>query len=271
MPSCGYRLLLLPALAMQQSDLFDAARRGDLSKLQMLAGDKAAADMRGPHDRTALHEAAANCQFAAAKILIDHGWNRLAVDDEKRLPVNLVSNCPDNIRTVFYLLLKPPIEEKFPWSLQYAAAHRQANVVAMLIRMGTDVNSVGSEGNRALELSSLHGDAETTRFLLEHGANPNLRSTVGSTPLHDAALTGNKEVLELLLEHGANINATDTESASTPLHYAASFGHLDVVKLLVQKGADVTLKTTQGFTALQLASKNDFSDVAAFLGERRPK
>jgi ankyrin repeat protein len=176
-------------------------------------------------------------------------WNRLAVDDEKRLPVNLVSNCPDNVRTVFYLLLKPPIEEKFPWSLQYAAAHRQANVVAMLVRMGTDVNAVGSEGNRALELSCLHGDAETTRFLLEHGANPNLRNKIGSTPLHDAALTGNKEVVELLLAHGADINATDSESASTPLHYAASFGHLDVVKLLVGHGA----------------TRNDFAEVAAFL------
>jgi ankyrin repeat protein len=85
-------------------------------------------------------------------------------------------------------------------------------------------------------------------------------------------------VVELLLEHGANINAVDSESASTPLHYAASFGHLDVVKMLVARGADINLKTNQGFTAMQLATKNDFEEVAAFLtattsstpGERRP-
>jgi cytohesin len=263
------RLLLIPALAIvstaQQSELFEAARAGDLPKLQVLAADKTAVDLRGPHNRTALHEAAANCQFAAAKILIDHGWNRQAVDDQKRPPVSLVANCGDNIRSAFYLLLMPGIQEKDPWSLQYAAAHRQSNVVAMLVRMGTDVNAVGSEGNRPLELSSLHGDAATAGFLLEHGANPNLRSKAGSTPLHDAALTGNKEVIELLLEHGANVNAVDSESASTPLHYAASFGHLDAVKILVQHGADVSLKTNQGFTAQQLATKNDFADVAAFL------
>jgi 26S proteasome non-ATPase regulatory subunit 10 len=259
------RLLLLPALVIvanaQQSELFEAARLGDLPTLQALAGDKAAVDMRGPHDRTALHEAAANCQFEAAKILTS----------QNRPPSNLIANCPDNVRTAFYLLLRPPIQEKDPWSLQYAAAHRPANVVAMLVRMGTDVNAIGSEGNRVLELSCLHGDAATAGFLLEHGAHPNLRNKVGSTPLHDAALTGNKEVVELLLEHGANINALDSESASTPLHYAASFGHLDVVKLLVQHGADTTLRSTAGFTALRLATRNDFADVAAFLGERKPK
>jgi ankyrin repeat protein len=276
------RVLIFSALAVvstaQQNDLFEAARSGDLPKLQALASDKAAVNLRGPHNRTALHEAAANCQFESAKFLVDPGWDTRAVDDEQRPPVNLTSSCPDNVRTVFSLLLKPKIEEKFPWSLQYAAAHRHANLVAMLVRMGSDVNAVGSEGNRALELSCLHGDAETTRLLLERGANPNLRSKVGSTPLHDAALTGNKEVVELLLEHGANINATDSESASTPLHYAASFGRLDVVKVLVEQGADLTLKSTAGFTALQLATRNDFADVAAFLTattaskpvERRP-
>jgi ankyrin repeat protein len=271
----GLGLLLLPALAIslpaQQSDLFDAARLGDLPKLQALVNDKTAIDLRGPHNRTALHEAVANCHLEAAKFLVDHGWNPQALDDEKKTPENLASKCPNNLTPLFFVLLGSKIREKDPWSLQYAAGHHQANVVAMLVRMGTDVNAVGSEGNRALEVSSLGGDGATTKLLLEHGANPNLRSKVGSTPLHDAALTGNKEVVELLLAHGANINAVDSESESTPLHYAASFGHLDVVKLLVERGADVTLKSTQGFTALQLATRNDFADVAAFLGDRTRK
>ena len=271
----GLRLLLLSALAIslpaQQSDLFEAARLGDLPKLQTLVNDKAVIDMRGPRSRTALHEAVANCHLEAAKLLVDHGWNPQALDDEKKTPESLASQCPSNLTPLFFVLLGPKIREKDPWLLQYAAGHHQANVVAMLVRMGTDVNAVGSEGNRALEISSLGGDAATTKLLLEHGANPSLRSKAGSTPLHDAALTGNKEVVELLLEYRANINAVDSESASTPLHYAASFGHLDVVKLLVERGADVTLKTTQGFTALQMATRNDFADVAVFLGDRTRK
>jgi ankyrin repeat protein len=160
--------------------------------------------------------------------------------------------------------------EKVPWSLQYAAAHRQTNVVAMLVAMGRDVNELGAEGNRALDISCLNGDAATARFLLEHGANPNLRNKAGSTPLHDAALKGTREVIELLLGHAAEINARDREDGATPLHFAASFGRLDAVKALVEHGADTGLKTGKDSTALQLAAENGFTDVVAFLKTVRP-
>src|SRR5258706_1630200 len=101
--------------------------------------------------------------------------------------------------------------ENFPWSLQYAAAHKQIGVVSMLLSMGANPNALGSEGNRALNVASLKGDAAVVRLLLDHGANPNLRDKAGSTPLHDASLNGNKDVIELLLMHGADINAQDAQ------------------------------------------------------------
>lgn len=163
-----------------------------------------------------------------------------------------------------------PNSEKAPWSLQYAAAHRQTNVIAMLIALGRDVNELGAEGNRALDISCLSGDAPTTKVLLEHGANPNLRNKAGSTPLHDAALKGTGEVIELLLEHGADINARDGESSSTPLHFAASFGRLGAVKALVKHGADTELRNEKGSTALQLAMESGSAQVVAYLKGLRP-
>src|SRR5579862_9220373 len=124
---------------------------------------------------------------------------------------NAVSNAP------------AAVSENLPWSLQYAAAHKQPGIISMLLNMGANVNSVGSDGNRALDIACLKGDAESARILLEHGANPNLRNKTGSTPLHDAALNGNKDVIEMLLAHGADPSAQDPESKSTPLHYAASY------------------------------------------------
>jgi ankyrin repeat protein len=158
-----------------------------------------------------------------------------------------------------------PKSEKVPWSLQYAAAHKQTNVVAMLLALGRDVNELGAEGNRALDISCLNGDAATAKLLLDHGANPNLRNQAGSTPLHDAALKGTREVIELLLAHGAEINARDRESGSTPLHFAASFGRLEAVKALVAHGADTESKSVKGSTALQLATENGFSAVVTYL------
>ncbi len=260
--------------AAQQSELFEAARAGDLAKLRTLAGNRAWIDLRGPHNRTALHEAAANCQLPATEILLRGGWDTQARDDQGRLPAMLTSGCPDNIKNALLVILRPPVREEDPWSLQYATAHHQTSVVSMLLVMGVDANALGSNGNRALDISCLNGDAAGARLLLEHGANPNLPNKVGSTPLHDAALSGNhsegtKDLIEVLLKHGANINAVDSDTTSTPLHYAASFDRLEAVKTLVRHGADISLKNSMGFTAFQLAARNDFADICEFLSGTR--
>jgi hypothetical protein len=259
-------LLAIAAMCQTPSgDLFDAARTGDLAKLRRLAEEPGAAGARGPQGRTALHEAIANCQVEAAKMLVDRGWDPRAVDARGSIPAALVPLCPENIRPLLYGALVPRTLEQYPWSLQYAATHHQVSVITMLIGMGVDVNAQGSEGNRALDVACLQGDAPVARLLLEHGADPNLRNKTGSTPLHDAALNGSKEVIELLLTHKAGINAVAPADGSTPLQYAASMDRLAAVQTLVEHGADVTLKNAKGLTASQLAGKNGFSDVSEFL------
>jgi ankyrin repeat protein len=263
-------LLALVCLA-QENELFDAARRGDLAKLKTLAGSRANIEFRDAHGRTALHEAAANCQMEAYKLMIESGWDFLAPDDQGSMPMTIAVKCLD--KNAKAALPQPfPVSnvpaagaENAPWSLQYATAHKQVGVLSMILNMGADANVLGSEGNRALDIACLKGDAASARILLEHGANPNLRNKTGSTPLHDAALSGNKDLIEMLLAHGADLSAQDPESKSTPLHYAASFGRLEAVRLLVEHGADVSAKNSKGQTALQLAVSNQQEEVSAFL------
>lgn len=261
--------LVLPCAA-QQAELFEAVRDGDTGQVERLAANRSLIDARGAHGRTALHEAAAHCQLQAAEILIRHGWNQQVFDDDQKSPLMLVSECPNPVHDRLTMLLSPRMQdqESQPWSLQYAAAHRQTNLISMLLALKVDVNATGSDGNRALDLSCLNGDAATTRVLLEHGANPNLRNKSGSTPLHDAALRGNRELIELLLQHGAEVNAVDSDSRSTPLDFAASIGRLDAVKALVEHGADLSAKDRDGLTAQQRAAQNGFAEVADFLGTR---
>jgi ankyrin repeat protein len=263
-------LLAVLGLA-QDNDLLDAARRGDLTKLRTMVGNKANIDFRDAHGRTALHEAAANCQMDAYRFLVQAGWDFFARDDQGTPAVTLAVQCLDRNATVApprpSAASNVPVSgaEDLPWSLQYATAHKQAGVLSMVLNMGADVNAVGSDGNRALDIACLKGDAASARILLEHGANPSLRNKTGSTPLHDAALSGNKEVVEMLLARGADVSAQDPESKSTPLHYAASFGRLEAVRTLVEHGADVSARDSKGQTALQLAISNQQEEVSAFL------
>ena len=82
----GSRILAVCLLATlclaQENELFDAARRGDLAKLKPLAAIQANVNLRDAHGRTALHEAAANCQMDAYNLLIQSGWDFFARDDQ---------------------------------------------------------------------------------------------------------------------------------------------------------------------------------------------
>ena len=153
--------------------------------------------------------------------------------------------------------------------MQNAIAHRQVQVVSMLVTMGFAVNAMADNGDRPLNTAAGAGDAAITKFLLEHGADANLPSRSGTTPLHDAALHGDAEAIGLLLAHGARIDTPALDDGSTALHLAASFDRLDSVKVLVQHGADTTVKNAAGFTAADLAMRNKFADVSAWLASAR--
>ena len=50
------------------------------------------------------------------------------------------------------------------------------------------------------------------------------------------------------------------------IHFASQKGNLNIIKYLVEEcGADPNTKNNYGFTPLQYASKNGYSDVVKYL------
>jgi ankyrin repeat protein len=115
-----------------------------------------------------------------------------------------------------------------------------------------------------LIFAAYYGHVEVVPVLLEGGANAERFNVYQQTALHYAALYGYVEVCRLLLDWGAKVNPVDKWN-DTPLHDAARVGKLSVVKLLVERGADVRVKNNEGFTASDLARRNEYLDVAEWL------
>jgi ankyrin repeat protein len=63
-----------------------------------------------------------------------------------------------------------------------------------------------------------------------------------------------------LLKHGAPVNARQ-QHGWTPLHAAAQNGNLEIIEILLQNGADPSIKNEEGVTALDLARKQNRTDV----------
>jgi len=125
--------------------------------------------------------------------------------------------------------------------LHYAAGAGCREVVAALLRAGTDPDIPDSGGHTPLyavanECGSEAGP-EVVRALVRAGADANACGGVTrATPLHKAARRGHVEIARALLDCGATIEARDTKG-DTPLRRAANCRRYAVVRLLAERGA----------------------------------
>ena len=98
----------------------------------------------------------------------------------------------------------------------------------------TDVNQIGTFGNRPLHMASYHGKMDEIEALVEGGAHVNVVGEKGSTPLHEAASQGHIEAVNFLLRHGADLNVRN-EFGRTPRDVAELSGHSEIAKLLASR------------------------------------
>jgi cytohesin len=166
--------------------------------------------------------------------------------------------------------------------------------VRMLLEAGADPNATDDLGSTAMHAAARVGSDETIRLLLRAGARPDVRDRNQWTPLLQAAHSGraravealieggagieepahdgatplmiaanggdvmareamNVEAAEALIRLGANVNATD-ERGATALIRAVQMNRPDMLACLLRAGADPNLATSDGETALSIAS-----------------
>lgn len=124
------------------------------------------------------------------------------------------------------------------------------------------------EGTTPFMRAARSGDAEAMRILLKAGADPKLTTKDGSNALMFAAGVGYRdkntrgteadalEALKLCIAQGMDINQKNAKG-ETALHGAASRGADTLVQYLVAHGAKTDLKTSRGFTPLDVAMGKD--------------
>lgn len=103
--------------------------------------------------------------------------------------------------------------------------------------------------------------ATIAELLLEHGADAHSCDAKGRNPLAVGAFCGCNDVVQLLLSYiavnptcSSLLNETD-DLGCTPLWLASRTGNLSMVKLLVEAGADATIKSNDGLTPHEVATK----------------
>ena len=129
------------------------------------------------------------------------------------------------------------------------------------------MSNASDRNDAALIQVASEGRGEVVGWLLEHGADISARDEDGLTALHWAAEQGHWEVVDLLLKSGADVNAKSLDG-SVALHRAVWKGDVEVQWLLMEHGADANAKNNFGRTPLDIAQKNQNSEVLqALLGQ----
>jgi ankyrin repeat protein len=173
--------LLLLALVNQgsaQTEVADAAMRGERNEVQRLLDSGLDVHASQADGATALHWAAYNGDAGLARLLLNAGADVAAMNRNGVTPLWL------------------------------AAQRGAASVIKVLLEGGADANEELPLGRRPLMLAARSGVEDAVAILLQHGADVNAREQQrGTTALMQAADQGHADVLQLLIAHGADVGA----------------------------------------------------------------
>ena len=236
----------LLSLAMRDYAIPDPAR--------LLLKYGADGDARMENEWTLLHLAAFNGRIRDVRLLLDHGTNVNAKNDQGETPLCLVSS-------------------------KYYPKEHDVDIARLFLEAGADVNALDKVYNTPLHHASFMGRVEIASVLLENGANLNVENDNSEMPLHLAPRGGyhshedGVSVARMLLKRGVDVNAPSKDH-NTPLHSASYFGSLTIAGVLLDCGANVNAENEQGETPLHLVSRGgtgtreDCVGVAQMLLER---
>ena len=124
---------------------------------------------------TLLHRASHSGQVKAAQLLLEHGANINARNEEGHTPLHRVlTSLKDDAWTSFF------------------------DTIQLLLDHGADVDALDDAQSTPLHVASEYGNAKAARLLLEHGANVHLQNNEGHAPSQVASAEGHEEIARLL-------------------------------------------------------------------------
>lgn len=205
------------------------------------------------HGYTPLHKAARCNMVHIMQMLLDHGANPLALQDnqpEDITPIQVAIRFgrPEAIR---FLAQNGGYDKKSDengWTLiHHLSAEGKAAGVQALLQAGIDGNLPTDGASTPLIVALLKNQFGVAEVLLDdaavqEGLNIHFAAAdpAARTAFFLAVEKGQVALVKKMIALGADINAVNG-AAETPLIAAIDAEHVDMVRLLVQKGADINI------------------------------
>jgi len=256
-------------------------------KAILLVEHGASANLAGAGSETALMVAADRYQPETVKALLDHGADPNAVDRNGNTVLMRAAaskfSWQEERKPLIHLLLEkgagPRLKNMRGITALMLMAREGNPALGLLLETGVEVDARDDEGNTAL----LHAARFFIRgwqrrngwALLEKGADVNAANRKGETALILAATQYEADAAQLLLQKNANLNRKTKRGRTALMQSIDGPKEFDnqkhgvysprIANLLIAAGADVNVRDAQGNTALKLAVRRGYADMAAAL------
>ncbi len=158
------------------------------------------------------------------------------------------------------------------------AGEGHTSILRLLLERGANVHLSTNDGTTALMNAAANGRLEHVRLLLQAGARLDRRNQAGETALIQAIKFGRPQVVDFLLAQGADPNLYSQEEVQaldrmTPLMYAAEYGGVvdgstAITRALLEYGAEPNITRRNGDTALAIAKRKGYRQIATLLRSR---
>ncbi|KAL9410753.1 hypothetical protein AB3S75_044516 [Citrus x aurantiifolia] len=216
------------------SDLYEAAAKGEIEPFNQLAIDRQLGSLVTHKKNTILH----------VNIIASYTQNKEAESVSTKFVEKILKKCPS-------LLLQ--VNAKGDSPLHVAARYGHAAVVGALIEF--------AKKQPGQELES--GVKSTTRYML------GMINDEENTALHDAVQSGSLDVVKILLGADPAFPYSANGSGETPLYLAAARGHKKISAEILQKCPLAAHEGPSGKTALHAAVCSGSRGVIELLLDRK--
>jgi len=182
--------------------LWTAARDGRVEEVRRLLAEEVDIEERGgPHQRSALYQAALNGHVGILLLLLENG-----ADTSTK---NFIGSTP----------------------LHHVAHTGLVAILLLLLENGAEVSAKTNAGWTPLHYAALGGHEAVVLILLEHGAEVSSKANDGRTPLHCAALNGHETAARVLIHKGADLQSK-TIAGRTAEDIATAKSHPQIAAML---------------------------------------
>jgi ankyrin repeat protein len=248
-----------------------ASREGHVEAARVLVEHGADVTAQDEDGLTPLHQLSRSPpgKVDVARFLVEHGADVTAQDNHGSTALHQAvrNGSVDLARLLIEHSAGLETQDKKGWTaLHLAVAKGSVDLARLLVQHGADVNAQDNDGSTALHRAVMQGSVKVARFLVEHGADTTARDHSGWTPLNWTLQIESVDLARLLIEHGTDTAAPDN-NGWTPLHLAVQRGRLDFARLLIEHGVDVTARDNNGWTPLHRAVQQGSVNLARLLVE----